>query len=171
MEGKALTDQQFEAKVRENYKALIGHAMNLTKNRDDAEDLYQDTLVRGYRFKEKYLYDYSFSGWLRRIMTNIYINNYHRKKKVMVSEDFYGESVVAKLGGLETDNSGYQTLLEEEIHQQIDRLEDKHKESFMLFFRGHKYHEIADRLKIPLGTVKNRIHIARHILKSRVSLN
>ena len=56
----------------------------------------------------------------------------------MVSEDFYGESVVSKLAGLETDNSGYQTLLEEEIHQQIERLEDKHKESFMLFFRGHK---------------------------------
>ncbi len=171
LERKTLTDREFEAKVKQYKGALLNHAKNLAKTQDDAEDLLQDTLARGYHYKSKYLFDYSFYGWLRRIMTNLFINNYHRKKHPTVTQDLFGDELVSKIGGYHEDNSGYQSLLEEEIQREINKLEKKHKESFVLYCRGHKYQEIAVKLNLPLGTVKNRIHIARRILKGRVYVN
>jgi RNA polymerase sigma-70 factor (ECF subfamily) len=53
-----------------------------------------------------------------------------------------------------------------DIKQAITKLNDCYKTPFMMHYRGFKYHEIAERLGIPIGTVKNRIHIARKELKS-----
>jgi DNA-directed RNA polymerase specialized sigma24 family protein len=50
----------------------------------------------------------------------------------------------------------------------VGSLEDAYKTPFMMYFRGFKYHEIAEKLDIPIGTVKNRIHIARKELKERL---
>ena len=52
-----------------------------------------------------------------------------------------------------------------DIQAAINALKDMYKVPFNLYFRGFKYHEIADKLGIPIGTVKNRIHIARKELK------
>ena len=99
-----LTTEEFTDKIKQHERALMNHARNLTKNYDDAQDLFQDTLVRSYKFKDKYLVDYSFYGWLRRIMTNLYINNYHRKKQPIVSQDVFGENLLPGLSD-EDDNS------------------------------------------------------------------
>jgi len=45
-----------------------------------------------------------------------------------------------------------------------------YKEPFMMHYRGFKYHEIAEKLEIPIGTVKNRIHIARKELKDALKI-
>ena len=57
-----------------------------------------------------------------------------------------------------------------DINEAIDDLDDVYKTPFMMYFRGFKYHEIADRLRIPIGTVKNRIHIARKQLKDKLRI-
>ena len=53
----------------------------------------------------------------------------------------------------------------EDINEAIANLKDEYREPFMMHFRGFKYHEIAEYFEIPIGTVKNRIHIARKFLK------
>ena len=65
-----------------------------------------------------------------------------------------------------TENESTGAFAMEDINEAIDNLKDEYKSPFMMYFRGFKYHEIADKLAIPIGTVKNRIHIARKHLKS-----
>ena len=57
-------------------------------------------------------------------------------------------------------------LLLEDIQEAIAKLKAEYRDPFMMHFNGFKYHEIAEELAIPIGTVKNRIHIARKHLKS-----
>ena len=59
-------------------------------------------------------------------------------------------------------------LAEININEAIENLNDTYKIPFMMHFKGFKYHEIADKLEIPIGTVKNRIHIARKELKYKL---
>jgi RNA polymerase sigma-70 factor (ECF subfamily) len=52
-----------------------------------------------------------------------------------------------------------------DITRAIEKLDEAYKVPFLMHFRGFKYHEIAEKVDIPIGTVKNRIHIARKELK------
>ncbi len=63
------------------------------------------------------------------------------------------------------ENGVFGNYTMDDINEAIDNLDDVYKIPFMMHFRGFKYHEIADKLQIPIGTVKNRIHIARKFLK------
>ena len=56
----------------------------------------------------------------------------------------------------------------ENIQKAIEDLKEEFRTPFMMYFNGFKYHEIADKLDIPIGTVKNRIHIARKMLKDEL---
>ena len=67
-----------------------------------------------------------------------------------------------------TSNLAYSSFAIKDINKAIRKLDDAYKTPFMMHFRGFKYHEIADRLNIPIGTVKNRIHIARKELKEKL---
>ena len=58
----------------------------------------------------------------------------------------------------------------EDISGAVEKLEDTYRNPFMMYFNGFKYHEISKKLNIPIGTVKNRIHIARKELKDRLSM-
>jgi DNA-directed RNA polymerase specialized sigma24 family protein len=68
-------------------------------------------------------------------------------------------------GDVLVENGAYGDFAMNDIQLAIGNLEDVYKTPFMMHFRGFKYHEIADKLEIPIGTVKNRIHIARKLLK------
>ena len=57
----------------------------------------------------------------------------------------------------------------EDINDALDNLKGEYRDPFLMYFRGFKYHEIAEKLDIPIGTVKNRIHIARKFLKDELS--
>jgi RNA polymerase sigma factor (sigma-70 family) len=63
------------------------------------------------------------------------------------------------------ENDAHSHFAMEDINSAIDKLEDTYRSPFMMYFNGFKYHEIAQKLNIPIGTVKNRIHIARKELK------
>ena len=67
-------------------------------------------------------------------------------------------------------NSAYGSFAMADIVSQISKLADVYKEPFMMHFKGFKYHEIAEKLEIPIGTVKNRIHIARKELKDALKI-
>lgn len=56
----------------------------------------------------------------------------------------------------------------EEINKALSKIDQVHSVPFKMYFEGYKYHEIAEQLEIPIGTVKNRIHIARKELKDRL---
>jgi RNA polymerase sigma-70 factor (ECF subfamily) len=67
-----------------------------------------------------------------------------------------------------TSSLAYSTFTMEDIDDAMEGLDEVYRTPFIMYFRGFKYHEIANRLEIPIGTVKNRIHIARKELKEKL---
>jgi len=139
---------------------LLGFALKLTGNNTDADDLYQDTLVRIYLNFDRFEPDSNFKAWAITIMRNVFINNYRKKvrRRAIVS---YQPSKFLINKNNQTFNMGEDNLACEDLHEMVDALPKNFKTPFMMVFQGYKYDEIADIMDLPLGTVKSRVFFAR----------
>jgi RNA polymerase sigma-70 factor (ECF subfamily) len=147
---------------------LNSFAYNLTQNQEDAKDLYQETAYRAMANREKFLPDTNFKAWLFTIMKNIFINNYRKRVKSNTIFDSTDNLYYLNSGGNVSDNRGEANSLMKELGVLIENLEESIKTPFLLHYQGFKYQEIADRFKLPLGTVKSRIFFARRELKEQI---
>ena len=110
----------------------------------------------------------NFKGWVLTVMRNIFINNYHRvlRTQTVVEQDIDLYNLnVANDSNFETPDGAYQL---QEITMAIDSLNEELKAPFSMYVSGYRYHEIAEALHIPLGTVKSRIFFARQELKTKL---
>ncbi|MDX2301719.1 MAG: RNA polymerase sigma factor [Microscillaceae bacterium] len=143
-------------------------ALRLTQNSDDADDLLQETLLKAVTHQDKFKEGTNLKAWLYTIMRNTFITNYQRitRRNTFIdsTEDLH------YLNSIEhsTRNDAYMHFTLEDIHQAIDSVDEIYRKPFIMHYRGFKYKEIATKLKIPLGTVKNRIHIARKELQDKL---
>ena len=146
---------------------LFSFALNFTKNREDARDLTQETLLKAINYRSYYTPNTNFKAWVFTIMRNIFINQYRRSTKTRMifdhSEDSYLVTNQKSQLGSPTERIAIR-----EINQQIDALTDDLKTPFKMHFEGYKYKEIADSMKLPIGTVKSRIFIARKRLMDQL---
>jgi RNA polymerase sigma-70 factor (ECF subfamily) len=102
-------------------------------------------------------------------MRNIFINNYRRKAKQNTIFDNSSNDFLLDYNQATIDNGAESNLRMKDIYAAIHSLPDIFKQPFMLYFEGYKYHEIADNLGEPLGTIKSRIHFARRLLKEQIN--
>ena len=151
-------------------KALKPVALRLTKDSEDANDLLQDTLVKAFLNREKYADGTNLKAWLYTIMKNTFITNYQRMVRKNTFIDTTDNLHYINSSDSLVENNAYSSFAMEDINEAIDTLEDTYKVPFMMHFKGFKYHEIAQKLNIPIGTVKNRIHIARKELKDLLAV-
>jgi len=159
---------EFYTKIDVLKSALNSFAYNLTKNSDDAQDLFQETAFRAISNKEKFRPGTNFKAWMFTIMKNIFINNYRKKVKantIIDSTDnlFYLNSTSASIS-----NDADRNILMKELEKMIDDLDVSIRKPFVQHYLGYKYQEIADELNLPLGTVKSRIFFARKELKAAI---
>ena len=143
-------------------------AYNLTKNQEEAKDLYQETAYRAITNRDKFNPGTNFKAWTFTIMKNIFINNYRKKVKSATIIDTTDNLFFLNSGSVSLDNDAGRNILMEELEGMIDGLDDSIKTPFMMHYIGHKYQEIADHLDLPLGTVKSRIFFARKELKTKI---
>ena len=143
----------------------MNFALMLTANRDDAQDLMQDTTLKVLDNQEKFIDNVNFKGWVLTIMRNIFINNYHKivRTQTMVDQsvDLYNLDM-ANDSGIDSPDSSFQI---QEISKAIEHLSKEMKVPFSMYLSGYKYNEIAEKLDLPLGTVKSRIFFARQELQ------
>lgn len=158
----ALTFQKKLVSMQEN---MMNFALMLTANREDAQDLTQDTTLKVLSNQEKFVDNVNFKGWVLTVMRNLFINNYHKvvREQTLIDRD-------ANLYNLDALNdSGFDspegTCQIHEITEAISNLEADLKAPFSMFLSGYKYQEIAEQLCLPLGTVKSRIFFARKKLQ------
>jgi RNA polymerase sigma factor (sigma-70 family) len=140
---------------------LFNFAYSLTANTYDAEDLLQDTFFKAIRARDSFEDNTNFKAWTHTIMKNTFINNYKRSLRVntKLSHNLDLQNINLKgFSNAETE------VAEEEIENEINKLEDKYKNPFLLYVKGYSYKEIAHEERIKLGTVKNRIYCARQKL-------
>jgi RNA polymerase sigma-70 factor (ECF subfamily) len=102
-------------------------------------------------------------------MRNIFINNYRRKAKQNTIFDNSSNDFLLNYNQATIDNGAESNLRMKDIQAAIHALPEIFKQPFMLYFQGYKYHEIADSLDEPLGTIKSRIHFARRLLKEQIN--
>jgi RNA polymerase sigma-70 factor (ECF subfamily) len=160
---------QFNDMLLDNADFLKPFAVNLTKDTEAANDLYQETLYKALANHEKYNTGTNIKAWLFTIMRNIFINNYRRKAKQKTIFDNTPEDYLLNLKQSSVTNSAESNLRVKEINTAIDRLPEIFKMPFLLYLDGYRYQEIAEYLQEPLGTIKSRIHFARKLLKEQVS--
>lgn len=160
---------EFNEMLLSNADFLKPFAINLTRDTEAANDLYQETLYKALANHDKYNAGTNIKAWLFTIMRNIFINNYRRKAKQKTIFDSTPNDYLINLKQATVSNAAETNLRMKEINKAIGQLPEIFKTPFLLYFDGYKYNEIADALNEPLGTIKSRIHFARKLLKEQIS--
>ncbi len=159
---------EYNHTISQMSKSLKPFALKLTKDAEDANDLLQETLMKAYKNRDKFSEGTNLKAWLFTIMKNTFITNYQKMVRRGTFIDTTDNLHFINASDAEITNGAYGNFALRDINKAIDNLDDVYKTPFMMYFRGFKYHEIAVRLDIPIGTVKNRIHIARKQLKEKL---
>ena len=154
-------------------------AYKLTADREDANDLLQETSLKVLDNEDKtslkvldnedkYTDETNFKGWVYTIMRNIFINNYRKTQRDQTYVDqtdnlFY-------LNKNESDepvtvDNGYDL---KEMNSIVNALPQEYRIPFLMYVSGFKYREIADKMDLPLGTIKSRIHSTRQRLQEEL---
>ncbi len=163
-----MSTPEFDQILIKNTEFLKPFAFTLTKDQEAAKDLVQETLFRALANKEKYHIGTNIKAWMYTIMRNIFINNYRRKSKQQTIFDHTANDFLIDTNQVSVTNDAIATLNLKEVQEAIHQLPEIFRNPFLLYFDGYKYHEIADMLHEPLGTIKSRIHFARKLLKSQI---
>ncbi len=164
-----MSQLEFENKFYQMTTMLHSFAFNLTKNMEDAKDLYQETAYRAMTNMDKFRPGTNFKAWLFTIMKNIFINNYRKKVKSNTIVDSTDNLFYLNSGDVAISNHAESNILMDELVQMIEALDGSIRIPFLMHYQGYKYQEIADHLDLPLGTVKSRIFFARKELKEVIN--
>ena len=159
---------EFNQMLVNNAEFLKPFAITLTRDTEAAKDLFQETLYRALANRDKYNVGTNIKAWLYTIMRNIFINNYRRKVKQNTIFDSTPNDFLLNQNQAVVANAAEVNLRLKDIQEAIHNLPGIFKNPFLLYFDGFKYHEIAEMLGEPLGTIKSRIHFARKLLKNQI---
>ena len=162
-----MSSVEFQDRLNQLSSVLNTFAYNLTKNVEDAKDLFQETAFRALSNRDKFRPGTNFKAWLFTIMKNIFINNYRKKMKSNTIQDSTDNMYYINAGGM-VGNQAESNIMMNELQRMIDNLDQSLRIPFVMHYEGHKYQEIADNLELPLGTVKSRIFFARKELKDMI---
>lgn len=146
-------------------------AINLTRDSEAANDLFQETLYKALANHEKYNAGTNIKAWLFTIMRNIFINDYRRKSKQKTIFDNTPNEFLLNSSQATANSDAESEMRLKEMRKAVYDLPEIFKVPFKLYFEGYKYNEIAEVLAEPLGTIKSRIHFARKLLKEQIKRN
>lgn len=159
----------FQEKLVDLQSNMLSFALMLTNNKDDAYDLLQDTTLKALDNEAKYTPNTNFKGWVFTIMRNIFINKYRRMVKSATiidrTEDLY---MLNNVSFNDTQTTPEDSYAEHEIMKAINSFSDDYKIPFSMHLAGYQYAEIAEKMELPLGTIKSRIYYARQYLQVKL---
>jgi RNA polymerase sigma factor (sigma-70 family) len=158
----------WEEVARSRGRFLYTVAYRLTGNREDAEDLVQEVLLRVRRGLETYQPG-SMEGWLSRIATNAFLDDVRRRKRR--PEDLLPEDpdwVLPPTGG--ADEALAAEVLPDDVQTALRSLPEDFRAAVVLCdVVGLSYQQIGESLGIPVGTVRSRIHRGRAMLRKALA--
>ncbi|MEK7426921.1 MAG: sigma-70 family RNA polymerase sigma factor [Actinomycetota bacterium] len=156
---------------------LYSAAMRMTRNSADAEDLVQETYLRGFRAFASFEDGTNLRAWLFRILTNTFINSYRSKQRRPQEtelddvEDLY---MYRRIGALNpasrsAEDQMFDLFTDDEVKQALEDLPESFRLPVLLAdVEGFAYKEIAEMLDIPIGTVMSRLHRGRKSMQRRL---
>ena len=160
-----MTALEFGYRIENLTSSLRPYALKLTKDSEEANDLLQETVFKAFSNRTKFEEGTNLKAWMYTIMRNTFITNYQRMVRRNTFIDTTENNHFLNSSSSIVDNGAFGNFVMRDVKKAINDLKDIYRTPFMMYFEGFKYHEIAKHLHIPIGTVKNRIHIARKELK------
>lgn len=158
----------FQTELVAMQEELLRFAYKLTGDDEEANDLLQETSLKALDNQDKFEPDTNFRGWMYTIMRNIFINNYRKMVRdqtfVDHTDNLYHLSQ-SQDSEFDSTEAAYDL---KEIHRAVNRLPKEYRIPFSMHVSGFKYREIAERLGLPLGTVKSRIFFTRQRLQAEL---
>ena len=170
------TKDQFTSDAMQYAPQLFSTALRMTRNRIDAEDLVQETYIKGWRSFHTFHEGTNLRAWLFRIMTNTYINKYNAQKRkgTEVELDDVEELFLYKrLGSIDqsqlsssAEDQMLDLFTDDEVKNALEELPEDFRIPVLLSdVDGFSYKEIAEMLEIPIGTVMSRLHRGRKAMQ------
>jgi RNA polymerase sigma-70 factor (ECF subfamily) len=169
-------NQKAYAELMQRYKdSIFFMVLKMVNNKDDAMDITVTTFAKAFENLEKYRPEFAFSTWLFRIATNGSIDFIRKKKLATTSIDAMGGSgengddriFEIKSDGLNPEETSIKKQQTEQLKEIIDKLPARYKTLIILrYFDELSYEEIAERLDLPLGTVKAQLFRGRDLLSN-----
>lgn len=156
-----MTTIQFQNSLTGLQNKMFFFALSLTSNTDKANDLVQETYLRALTYQNKFSPDTNLMAWIYTIMKNTFINEYRRNIKARSTIEGQSDRLNISFSKDDFYPSVDSIHAEKEIQKKIDLLEEEFRLPFELFLNGYKYKEIAEKLDLPIGTVKSRIFFTR----------
>ena len=160
---------KFENLLVELRPTLYQFTRKFTSDREESWDLVQDTILKALSHKSKFRSDVNLKGWLYTIMRNTFINKYRKQVRMRVSKS---EIIDMRYLNVEDDytyNKPENAAQIKEVWSKVNSIREDLSKPFKMYTSGYKYYEIADHLKLPLGTVKNRIFQARQEIQKQLT--
>jgi RNA polymerase sigma-70 factor, ECF subfamily len=156
---------------------LYGGALRLTRDRHDAEDLVQETMLRAYAGFRTFRQGTHLKAWLYRILNNTWINNHRKQQRrpMEFSVDHITEARQAQYAAREpaavrsAEVEALESLPDTEIKAALLTLREEFRMAvYYADVEGFTYTEIADIMHTPVGTVMSRLHRARRQLRTQL---
>jgi len=159
---------EYEKSVIKLSKVLNSYALKLTKNKQDADDLTQETLISAILKEDSFQKGTNLNAWLHKMMFNLFRQRLKPKirKFDKLVESISNESLVYKNY---ITNSILSKLNIDVINCIINKLPNTQKDCFVLYNTGYKYKEIAEKLNIPIGTVMSSLSNAKKTIKHKLN--
>ncbi len=168
--------EDFEAGVLAHLDSLYRTARRMTSSQQEAEDLVQETMLKAFRFADKYRPGTNLRAWRFRILNTSAINRFRMQAThptptpLPEGEDFYLYNRIRDLSGQELNVGAEEEVLskylDEDVYNALQDLPPNFRMPIVLAdIEGLSYKEIAEALQIPIGTVMSRISRARRQLQ------
>ncbi len=157
-----MNNDTFIRELQKAEKSINNYAIQLTNNKEEARELIQETVVRAFCRKDYFADDSNFTAWMLTIMHNIFLNSLRRKNRYTLGTVEIAEYDTCTTAAHE---DVYSSIDVHEAIGAVRRLAKSLNQPLLLCIRGYNYKEIAERLNISTGMVRNRIHTARVILR------
>jgi RNA polymerase sigma factor (sigma-70 family) len=163
-----MTTAEFDTQIAGLRNTLRSFTCRFTSEYEESLDLVQDTMLKALMHRDKFREHTNLKGWLFTIMRNTFINNYRKKKRTKTSHDTTKELYYLNVEEEHTFNRPQESMEFKEIWRHVNLIKDELMIPFKMHASGYKYHEIAEHLKLPIGTVKNRIFHARKEIQKKL---
>jgi RNA polymerase sigma-70 factor (ECF subfamily) len=168
-------DQAAYSSLVHKYKGRIYSVIyNMTSNREDANDLAQETFIKAFRSLDRFRGRSQFFTWLYRIAVNATLSHLKKNRlrhffnyEDLQEETANAEWLEAMTSASRSDRPVFLRELQEKLNEALQQLSPKHRAVVVLFeVEGMSHEEIAEILKVSTGTVRSRLHYAKQQLQA-----